>query len=63
VINPASYNFCAICIVLATEDPIFLLASCCNVDVVNGAEGDFFPGLTSISVMVYSAFMQVSKNF
>gem|GEM_PF-2866031 len=44
----ASYNFCATCIVLATEKPSLREASCCSVDVVNGAEGVFFHGLTSI---------------
>jgi len=34
--------------VLPTPSHIFLLASCCNVDVVNGAEEDFLPGFVSI---------------
>jgi hypothetical protein len=32
-----------------TENPSFLLASCCNVEVVNGADGLFFQGFTSKS--------------
>ena len=30
-----------------TEKPSFLNASCCSVDVVNGAVGFFFAGLVS----------------
>jgi hypothetical protein len=30
--------------VLLTEKYSFLAASCCNVEVVNGGEGDFFAG-------------------
>jgi hypothetical protein len=33
---------------LATEKPNLREASCCNVEVVNGADGVFLPGLTSI---------------
>jgi len=61
--NPHSYNFWATCIVLATENHNFLLASCWSVDVVNGAEGDFLPGFTSIFSIVYFAPLHDSKNF
>lgn len=61
--NPHSYNFCATCIVLATENQSFLLASCWSVEVVNGAEGDFLPGFTSIFSIVYVASLHDSKNF
>ena len=30
------------------ENPIFLLASCCKVEVVKGAEGDLLEGFFSI---------------
>ena len=36
--------------VLDTENPSFKLASCCNVDVVNGAEGFFDAGFLSTEV-------------
>lgn len=62
VINHHSYNFCATCIVLATENHNFLLASCCKVDVVNGAEGDFFPGFTSTLSIIYFASLHDSRN-
>ena len=42
---PDSYNFCATRIVCATEKPILRDASCCKVEVVNGADGDFLAGL------------------
>ena len=42
---PASYNFCAVCIVLETLNPNFLDASCCIVEVVKGADGFFINGL------------------
>ena len=32
------------------------------MEVVNGADGVFFPGFVSISVTVYSAVLQLSKN-
>ena len=47
--SPASYNRWATCIVLATEKYNFREASCCRVDVVKGAEGDFFAGFLSKS--------------
>src|SRR6056297_619859 len=37
-----------------TENPSFLLASCCRVDVVNGGAGDFLPGFTCTSLTVKS---------
>ena len=44
---PDSYNLCAADIVLLTENPSFLEASCWSVDVVNGAEDDFLKGFFS----------------
>src|SRR5690606_2149638 len=51
------------CIVRATEYPNFLLASCCNVDVVKGAEGLRFAGFFSKLFTAYVAAMQSFKNF
>ncbi len=58
----ASYNFCATCIVRDTENHSFLLASCCNVEVVKGAEGVFFHGLVSIFDIWNSELLQSHKN-
>ena len=41
---------------MATGNPSFLDASCCNVDVVNGAAGDFFAGFLVKSVIENLAF-------
>ena len=49
--------------VLATEKPNFLLASCCKVEVVKGAAGDFFPGFTSKLLTIKLAALQSFKNF
>ena len=46
---PDSYNLWATLIVLETGKDNFLDASCCNVDVVNGAGADFFTGFFTIS--------------
>ncbi len=48
--------------VLPTEKYNFLDASCCNVDVVNGAEGDFFAGFLSNLLTEKSAEIFFSKN-
>jgi hypothetical protein len=45
-----------------TENPSFLLASCCNVDVVNGAEGALFHGFFSTFSTLNFAVLQYSKN-
>ena len=45
-----------------TENPSFLLASCCNVEVVKGAEGDLFHGFFSTFSTLNFAFLQYSKN-
>jgi len=60
--RPASYNRCATCIVLATGYPNFREASCCNVDVVKGAAGDFFAGFFVNSAIEKSAFEQDFKK-
>jgi hypothetical protein len=62
VILQDSYNFCASCIVRDTENHNFLLASCCNVDVVKGADGVLFHGFFSISSTVNFAVLQYSKK-
>jgi hypothetical protein len=62
VIFQDSYNFCASCIVRDTENPSFLLASCCNVDVVNGADGALFHGFFSTFPTLNLAFLQYSKK-
>ena len=40
------------------ENPSFLLASCCKVEVVKGAEGDLFPGFCSTFSTVKVAVLQ-----
>jgi hypothetical protein len=45
-----------------TENPSFLLASCCNVDVVNGADGALFHGFFSTSSTLNFAVLQYSRN-
>ena len=44
---PDSYNLWAADIVRLTENPSFLEASCCKVEVVKGAEEDFLNGFFS----------------
>ena len=48
--------------VLPTEKYNFLDASCCNVDVVKGAAGDFFAGFFVKSAIEKSAFAHDFKN-
>ena len=48
--------------VLDTENPSFKLASCCNVDVVNGAEGFFVAGFLSTEVTLKFLPIELSKN-
>ena len=57
VILPASYKRWATDIVLETEKPSFKLASCCNVEVVNGAEGDLVAGFFCTSPTLNVALM------
>src|SRR5690606_12503373 len=52
----------ATCIVLATENPSFLLASCCNVEVVNGAAGERFAGFFSRELTVNAAAILSRKK-
>src|SRR5580658_1834436 len=59
---PLSYNLWARIIVLLTEYPNFLLASCCRVEVVKGADGDFFAGFICTSLTVKSAPMQLFRK-
>src|SRR6187431_3337774 len=61
-ILPASYKRCATVMVCATEKLNFLDASCCSVDVVNGAEGDFLAGFFSRSRTKKSAPISFVKN-
>ena len=51
-IKPCSYSLCATLIVRDTPNPSFLLASCCNVDVINGAEGFLFSGFLTMSLIL-----------
>ena len=48
--------------VLPTGKPNFLDASCCNVEVVKGAAGDFFAGFFVKSAIEKSAFAQEFKK-
>ena len=48
--------------VMVTPNPNFLLASCCKVEVVNGAAGLFSAGFTSKFLMLKVAFLHFSKN-
>jgi hypothetical protein len=45
-----------------TENHNFLLASCCNVDVVNGAEGALFHGFFSMFSTLNFAVLQYSRK-
>ena len=49
--------------VLLTEKYNLRDASCCKVDVVNGAAGDFFAGFFCKSATLKSAEAFCSKNF
>ena len=62
VICPASYKRCAICIVIPTGKYNLRAASCCKVDVVKGAAGDFLVGFVSKSATEKAAFLFCSKN-
>ncbi len=62
MICPDSYNCCATRIVLETEKPNLRDASCCKVDVVNGAEGVRFAGFFCKSFTLKSAPTHVSKK-
>ncbi len=62
MIKPASYKRCATCIVLPTGNPNLRDASCCNVEVVKGAAGDFFAGFFVKSAIEKSAFAQDFKK-
>src|SRR5690606_1490377 len=62
VISPASYNRCANCIVIPTGRYNLRAASCCKVDVVNGAAGLFLAGLVSRSDTLKAAPMFFCKN-
>ena len=59
---PASYNLCAVCIVLETLKPSFLAASCCIVEVVNGGAGFLRRGLFLILLTINSAFLNPSRK-
>ena len=48
--------------VCATVYPSLRAASCCKVEVVNGAAGLFFTGRVTMSSMVKDAFLQLSRN-
>ena len=48
--------------VCPTEYPNFRPASCCKVEVVNGADGDFFAGFVSNPVMVKMAAIHLFKK-
>ena len=62
MINPDSYKRCAIIIVCATVYPSLRAASCCRVEVVNGAGGVFFTGRVVISSIVKVAPLHASRN-
>ena len=62
VIFPSSYSFCATCIVCDTENPSLRPASCCSVDVVNGAAGDLVSGFFSTDDTVNRAVTHFSRN-
>ena len=62
MICPDSYNCCATRIVLETEKPNLRDASCCNVDVVKGADGVRFAGFFCKSFTLKAAPIHVSKK-
>src|SRR6202007_1152912 len=45
-----------------TENPSLRAASCCSVDVVNGADGERLAGLVSKLSIVNAAALHFSKN-
>ena len=60
---PDSYRRCATIMVCATVKPNLRAASCCRVEVVNGAAGVFFSGRVLMSLMVKVEDLQLSRNF
>ena len=62
VMRPASYNRWATPIVLFTLKPSFREASCCKVEVVNGAAGFLVEGFVSTEDTVCVAPAHASKN-
>ena len=62
MIFPSWYNFCAEAIVALELKPSLELASCCKVDVVNGAAGFLVPGVFEISLTTNSAGFRLFKN-
>jgi hypothetical protein len=53
--NPRSYRLCATLIATFAVIPSLRPASCCNVEVVNGAYGRRVPGLASTFCTVAEA--------
>ena len=62
VMYPDSYSLCATIIVCDTVKPSLRAASCCSVDVVNGAAGLFFSGLVLTSSIVNVLSLHVARN-
>jgi hypothetical protein len=60
---PLSYSFCATTMVFKTENPSLRDASCCKVEVVNGAAGVLLPGFFSMALTLNSASETCFKNF
>jgi hypothetical protein len=48
--------------VCETENPSFLLASCCRVEVVKGLAGLLFPGFLATSSIINSAFSHLNNE-
>ena len=49
--------------VIETGNPNFRAASCCNVEVVKGGEGDFFAGLVTQILMENQLIYIFQENF
>ena len=62
VMRPDSYSRWATIMVCATVKPSLWAASCCRVEVVNGAAGVRFCGRVVISPMVNVASLQFSRK-
>src|SRR3989344_9689604 len=60
---PASYNFCAICIVREGEYPKRELAVCCRVEVVNGAREVLFCSLSFTPFISQDPFLPSVRIF
>ena len=60
--RPASYNRCATPIVRDTLKLNLREASCCRVDVVNGAAGFLVAGLVSMDDTTWSAWVHASRK-